>query len=286
LIADVLGLSLDELLREDCEMIKRIAEDTKCRKKQSWKIRVLSLLLAFALIITSIIGIKLIGPVSMDTEKEFVYKGMLDVESGSNMSVNGFAPSMEVMHAYDNYILGVHFIPKDQINIGFEFQTTKTVREDCETDWAAEKIVPETSKKIEGLDTYRINCSWDTDDDGEMDYYAVATGIDAKYGIYVINTYGMTKKDVSAVEKKHKRIVKSFEIMETFEATGIVENVGRLGEFVFAMPGWGTRIVNNNNGTVIYQSQRELSYLITGKAVEPMAMTGENMLMILEKYFF
>ena len=33
-IADILGLSLDELLREDCEMIKRIAEDTKCRKKQ------------------------------------------------------------------------------------------------------------------------------------------------------------------------------------------------------------------------------------------------------------
>lgn len=49
-IADVLNLSLDELLREDCEMIRKIAQDTKCRKKQSWKIRVLSMLLAAALV--------------------------------------------------------------------------------------------------------------------------------------------------------------------------------------------------------------------------------------------
>ena len=44
-LADILDLSLDEMLREDCQMIKRIAEDTKCRKRQSWKIRILVLLL-------------------------------------------------------------------------------------------------------------------------------------------------------------------------------------------------------------------------------------------------
>lgn len=44
-IADILGLSLDEILREDCEMIKKISNDTKCRKKQSLKIRIMAIVL-------------------------------------------------------------------------------------------------------------------------------------------------------------------------------------------------------------------------------------------------
>ena len=50
-LADILELSLDEMLREDSQMIKRIAEDTKCRKRQTWKIRILVLLLVLLCIV-------------------------------------------------------------------------------------------------------------------------------------------------------------------------------------------------------------------------------------------
>lgn len=52
LTADVLNLSLDEMLREDCEMIQKITNDTKCRKLQSRKIKGLR-----AVIFILIIGI-------------------------------------------------------------------------------------------------------------------------------------------------------------------------------------------------------------------------------------
>ena len=50
-IADILGLSLDEMMREDCEMIRKLAEDTKERKKQSRKVKALSVALILFLII-------------------------------------------------------------------------------------------------------------------------------------------------------------------------------------------------------------------------------------------
>ena len=54
LLADLLSISLDELLREDCEVVKQITEDTKCRKKQSVKIRILSGILILILLVASV----------------------------------------------------------------------------------------------------------------------------------------------------------------------------------------------------------------------------------------
>ena len=49
-IADILGLSLDEMLREDCVMIRKLAEDTKERKKQGKKIKILTAALILLLV--------------------------------------------------------------------------------------------------------------------------------------------------------------------------------------------------------------------------------------------
>ncbi len=53
-ISDTLSASLDELLREDCEVITQITEDTKCRKKQSIKIRILSSILILILLVSGV----------------------------------------------------------------------------------------------------------------------------------------------------------------------------------------------------------------------------------------
>ena len=58
-ISDTLNVSLDELLREDCEVIKQITEDTKCRKKQSIKIRILSSILILILLTSGVFAWKL-----------------------------------------------------------------------------------------------------------------------------------------------------------------------------------------------------------------------------------
>ncbi len=282
-IADILGLSLDELLREDCEMIKRIAEDTKCRKKQSWKIRALSVLLAVVLIITSIIGIKYL-PANMETEEARIYKAVAEIETGYNIFRTEPAPAKEKAYGYGEYNLALHFIHMYNVQIGLEFQTAEAAREDCANAWFAEEIVPEKVKSAAGMETYRINCSWDTDDDSKMDTYAIVTGIDAGYGLYIIDTYGVKKEALPAVKKKHDKIMKSFELVESQDYSGTPEGIGQVGDFVFSLPDWDTKVINNESEMVVYQSQRDLAYLFNAKQVDEVAFTKQNLVRVMEDF--
>ena len=282
-IADILGLSLDELLREDCEMIKRIAEDTKCRKKQSWKIRVLSTFLAVALIATSIIGVKYL-PTNMEVEAARIHKAAVEVEMGYNLFRTEPAPAKEKAYGYNDYNLALHFIHMYNVQFGLEFQTAISAREDCANAWFAEEIVPETAKPVAGLETYRINCSWDTDDDGKMDTYAVVTGIDAGYGLYIIDTYGVKKESLASVKKKHNKIVRSFELTDSLDYSGTPEGIGQVGDFVFSLAGWDTNVINYESGMVIYQSQRDLAYLLDAKPIDEVELTDENLVKIMKEF--
>ena len=71
-IADILELSLEEMLREDCQMIKRIADDTKCRRRQQWKIRILVLLLVIVCIAGAMYVIRPFGSIELRNPEQIV----------------------------------------------------------------------------------------------------------------------------------------------------------------------------------------------------------------------
>ena len=276
-IADVLGLSLDELLREDCEMIRKIAEDTKCRKKQSWKIRVLCILLAVALVAALIGAGQYISLSKIETELTQVYKATVEVESGWTHHTTEPAPASVQMFNYDDYELAIHFIKIDDVQMDLEFQTDQITRADCGKNYSAENRVQEKDPDVGGLHTYRTKCSWDTDNDGQWDYYSIATGIDVGHGVYIIDTHGFDDKDAREIWKKHKAIVKSFQMVESEDTNPYVYNKGQVGTLVFHLPYWDSRTYLKDENVVIYSGQNDDYFVLRAILADHKDMTAKNM---------
>ena len=276
-IADVLNLSLDELLREDCEMIRKIAQDTKCRKKQSCKIRVLSMLLAAALLAALIGAGQYISLFKTETEPAQVYKATVEVESGWTQHLTEPAPTCKQLFSYDDYEVALHFIKLDDVQMDLDFQTDQTAREDLGINYSAENMTPEKDPDIGELETYRKEYSWDTDNDGQWDYYAIATGINVGHGVYVINTHGFDEKNAKKIWKIHKAIVKSFQMIESEDTDPYVYNKGQVGDLIFHLPYWDSRTYLKNENTVIYSGQNDKDFVLRTMPVDHKDLNAANM---------
>jgi len=101
LTADVLNLSLDEMLREDCEMIQKITNDTKCRKLQSRKIKglcvvIFILLISAACMYCTIKSWEINKPHQIVSAKRTGDNVEITVDIPKHMSVSGYMMGSDI----------------------------------------------------------------------------------------------------------------------------------------------------------------------------------------------